>query len=224
MIYKRKLLEPHEVDKIQELLSFGGWEDGLVSVEGGTHDLKTNLESTLSADNRKELNSIIYSGLDRDGLFLGKTAAKSTGSPIISKTSVGGYYRPHQDRASNGDYSTTLFLDDPSDYEGGSLRLYDGCEIVDVKLERGWAVTYDTGTPHEVSEVTSGSRTVAVFWTHSRLKLGREMQIFENMYKLQNILPSDINNSLEDAISDPRFIIDCLIKDISRTIIPLEEE
>ena len=50
------------------------------------------------------------------------------------------------------------------------------------------------------------------------------MQIFENMYKLQSILPSDVVNSLEDAIIDPRFIVDCLIKDISRTIIPLEEE
>ena len=224
MIYKRKLLEPHEVDRIQELLSFGGWEDGLVSVEGGSHETKTNFESTLSDDYREELNSIIYGGLDRDGLFLGKTAAKSTGSPIISKTPAGGYYRPHQDRASNGDYSTTLFLNDPSDYDGGSLRLYDGCEIIDFKLERGWAVTYDTGTPHEVSEVTSGSRTVSVFWTHSRLKLGSEMPIFDNMYKLQNILTAAVNNTLEDAIDDPRFIIDCLIKDISRTIIPLEEE
>jgi len=224
MIYKRKLLEPCEVDRIQELLSLGGWEDGLATVINGSHEVKTNLESTLHGSPREEIHSIIYNALDRDALFLGKTVAKSTDYPIISKTSVGGYYRPHQDKISVGDYSTTVFLNDPSEYEGGALRLYDGCEIVDIKLERGWAVTYDTGTPHEVAEVTSGTRTVSVFWTHSKLKLGREREIFENMYRLKSILPASINISLEEAMNDPGFLIECLIKDIARTIIPLEGE
>ena len=54
-------------------------------------------------------------------------------------------------------------------YGGGELQLLIDNEIHDIKLKKGWAVTYSTGIPHQVKKVTSGQRYVSVFWTTSRI-------------------------------------------------------
>lgn len=218
MIYKRKLLEDSEVDRLRALLANNGWEDGLVSTTNMTKELKSNLESLISGPSRVEANNIIFGGLDRDRLFLRKTAAKDTHIPIFSKTSTGGFYRSHQDEDNIGDFSTTVFLNDPSEYDGGVLRLYDGSEIVDVKLDAGWAVTYSTGTPHEVSEVTRGDRMVSILWTHSLLNTHRDSSIYENISILKSIFDHKNHASLEDAMQDPRFLLDCLARDLTALI------
>ncbi|MFN4090666.1 MAG: 2OG-Fe(II) oxygenase, partial [Alphaproteobacteria bacterium] len=56
------------------------------------------------------------------------------------------------------DISATLFLSDPSDYEGGELTIEDTYGVSRVKLPAGSLVVYPSGSIHEVTPVTAGER------------------------------------------------------------------
>jgi PKHD-type hydroxylase len=58
--------------------------------------------------------------------------------------------------------SATLFIGDPSTYDGGELRIHLGSETVTIKGEPGSMIVYPSNTLHEVVPVTRGER-VAFF-------------------------------------------------------------
>ena len=91
------------------------------------------------------------------------------------KYNPGQDYDWHQDEITDGaglrmDMSTTLFLNDPTDYEGGELELRFGDFGVSIKLPAGHAVIYPTGIIHRVKPVTSGVRKVVHWWDESTVQ------------------------------------------------------
>ena len=91
------------------------------------------------------------------------------------------YYGNHVDSAhtSQGrrDYSFTLFLNNPSDYEGGELILNIPPEQKSIKLGAGSIIIYPTKYLHEVREVTQGERLVCVGWIESFIKNDEEREM-----------------------------------------------
>ena len=75
------------------------------------------------------------------------------------------------------DYSFTLFLNDPSEYEGGELILNIPPEQKSIKLEAGSIVIYPTKYLHEVREVIKGERLVSVGWIESYIKKDEEREM-----------------------------------------------
>ena len=65
------------------------------------------------------------------------------------------------------DYSISIFLNSPDEYEGGELVFRQGNMDTEYKLEPGQAIIYPTGLMHKVNPVTSGERRVCVFWLES---------------------------------------------------------
>ena len=98
--------------------------------------------------------------------------------PLLTRYKPGMHYGAHADAAylqlPNGivrsDLSCTVFLNEPEDYEGGSLhiRLADGS--MRFKLKPGQAIVYPSDTLHEVEPVTKGERLVAITFIQSRVK------------------------------------------------------
>lgn len=98
--------------------------------------------------------------------------------PLLTKYQPGMYYGAHADAAFlnlgnmiiRSDLSCTIFLNDPGSYDGGSLhiRLQDG--DLRFKLQPGEAIVYPSDTFHEVEEVTSGERLVAITFIQSQVK------------------------------------------------------
>lgn len=78
------------------------------------------------------------------------------------------------------DISFTLFLNSPSEYEGGELILEEMNGERSFKLEAGSLILYPSYTLHRVETVTSGVRKVAVGWVQSLVRdaLNREI-LFE---------------------------------------------
>jgi PKHD-type hydroxylase len=68
------------------------------------------------------------------------------------------------------DVSTTLFLNNPDEYDGGELDLRFGDFCVSVKLPAGYAVIYPTGLLHRVQPVKSGIRKVIHWWDQSNIQ------------------------------------------------------
>lgn len=219
--YIRKILNDEQIEHIRKLIenanAQNSWIDGLNS-GGGEKRIKNNLE--LSDINiSKVINDCIMNSLDSDIDFLNFTCPKSTNLNIVSKTTSGGYYNPHLDNWSNGDYSTTVFLNDPSDYDGGELCLYLGDdEEKKIKLDAGWGITYSTGIIHRVNKVISGTRYVSVFWTESLVKDSFIRFILGEISNAKKYVPQNPVHlsSCLSASKDPSFILDSLKTQILR--------
>ena len=91
------------------------------------------------------------------------------------------YYGSHVDSAytlqGRRDYSFTIFLNNPDEYDGGELILQIPPEQRVIKLEAGSIIVYPTKYLHEVRQVTKGERVVCVGWIESYIKNDEERSI-----------------------------------------------
>lgn len=222
--YIRKLLEKDKLNEISSIIKNANtndhWIDGLITNPRATHNIKKNLQLN-NLDSSKIINDYIMQSLDNDSEFLYFTSASTTNLNLISKIESGGYYNPHMDDFSCGDFSTTVFLNNPEDYGGGELCLYlGGQEEIKIKLDAGWAVTYQTGILHRVSKVSFGNRYVSIFWTKSKIKDLFMRNIYYELKIIQDCLRQQSNpiHSLDciGASKDPLFVIGNMLNDILR--------
>ncbi len=85
------------------------------------------------------------------------------------KYNPGQDYDWHQDEITDGaglrmDMSTTLFLNEPTDYEGGEFAFFNREKVY--KFEKGDAILFPSNFmfPHEILPVTSGTRYSIITW------------------------------------------------------------
>ena len=84
---------------------------------------------------------------------------------------------PLMDQGRRSDMSITIFLNDPSEYEGGELMLNTDISPQAIKLPAGDAVVYPTFMLHRVDKVRKGQRLVAVTWIESLIRDANQRQI-----------------------------------------------
>jgi PKHD-type hydroxylase len=221
--YVRRVLDQEQLKVVHDIINESNqhnfWNDGLYS-GGGTKSVKSNVELH-NQEFSKVINDMIMTSLDRDSGFINFTTPCNTHLNIISKTVSGGYYNPHFDNWNNGDYSTTVFLNNPSEYDGGELCLYIGGEDEEkIKLDAGWAVTYSTGTIHRVNKVVRGTRYVSVFWTKSLISDPFIRFIHGELGNIQDKLPINEHSvhlsTCISALNDPYFLLNNLKTQILR--------
>ena len=216
----RKLLSDESIFQIQEILKNvddGEWVSGLETVMGYGEGVKSNMELSSLSERRSYISSIIMENFDNDSLFSCFCCPYQSGTCIVSKTSSGGFYRPHTDYGTNGHFSTTVFLNSPNEYEGGELSLLIGGKENNFKLDAGMAITYSTGIMHQVKEVTSGNRIVAVTWTKSHIKDSFIRDVYYGLCKLKSTIPPESSPvDFNDALQSPIFLIEELKNKILR--------
>ena len=209
------ILKKNEVKKMREILdSSENWKDGIKSTYGITKSVKNNEENWFD-EKVDEIKDFIGKRYLNSEYTHRLTNIESITTPIISQTIEGGYYKPHIDRPESGQFSTTLFLSEPDEYEGGELILSLSGSLKKVKLSAGKAIIYKSGTPHCVNEVTSGRRVVSIGWIKSMItdRCDREVlyMLRELKEKLKEKYPDfdeekRVWESLSEAESDPIFI------------------
>ena len=195
--------------ELNYLIACDQFEDGVKSIIGDSgHQifLKRSKQSWLKAP---------------DQTFWGKLAVQpwvefvcqaGSGRPMFSRIEEGGYYRCHFDHPQNGMFSTTLFLSNPEDYEGGELELLVNGELKQYKLEAGRCVTYETGLPHQVKTVTKGVRNVLVWWTNTCIPHKTDLYAWRTLKKLTRqtghypIDKEDIDDDLYNFVKKPHAI------------------
>jgi PKHD-type hydroxylase len=114
-------------------------------------------------------------------------------------------YGKHVDNALMGpksarersDVSVTVFLSDVGEYEGGELVIYSPFGAQEVKLPAGSAVAYPSYTLHEVAEVTSGERLVAVTWVQSFVRDDRHREILADIAGIRDRLATLAPDAVE---------------------------
>ena len=125
----------------------------------------------------RQLGELILNALSRNPLFFSAALPLKTVPPLFNRYEGGEQYGTHIDgavRAVPGsshfirtDLSSTLFLTDPADYDGGELVVFDtyGEHAGQTTGRRPGPVHLGQPAPRE--PVTRGARVSSFFWTQS---------------------------------------------------------
>jgi PKHD-type hydroxylase len=195
MIRVPKVLTVEQVAECRRLLDAADWSDGKATVgEQGALVKKNRQLPELSAVGR-QLGELILTALARSPLFFSAALPLRTVPPLFNRYEDGEQYGMHIDgavRAVPGtshfirtDLSSTLFLTDPADYDGGELVIADTFGQQAVKLPAGDLILYTSGSLHRVNPVTRGARVASFFWTQSMVPDERHREI---LYQLDQTI------------------------------------
>jgi PKHD-type hydroxylase len=195
MIHVPKVLNAEQVAECRRLLDSAEWTCGKATVGEQGALVKQNRQlPELSAIGR-QLGEVILTALSRNPLFFSAALPLRTVPPLFNRYEGGEQYGTHIDgavRAVPGsshfirtDLSSTLFLTDPSEYDGGELVVFDTFGQHEVKLPAGDLVLYTAGSLHRVNPVTRGARVSSFFWTQSMVADERHR---ETLYRLDQTI------------------------------------
>lgn len=177
MLQIPEFLTAEECAETVKIAEHGRFRDGLVSLEGGTHNDKNNEQLAPSANQRARLNEMMKEAVQRSFTFRAFAQPQRIHAPMLSRYTEGMHYARHLDEpifeageVMRTDLSLTVFLEEPETYDGGALIIATEFGEVDCKLPAGAAVVYTTTYFHEVEKVTRGRRLALVTWAQSRVR------------------------------------------------------
>jgi PKHD-type hydroxylase len=167
------LLSPAEVARISAIAGQARFQDGRASNPHNT--TKLSMVGDLTDPLLQEASQISLRGLNRSEQVKNFALPSRMAAPNLSRYGPGMQYGGHVDAALmatggpplRSDVSCTIFISDPSEYEGGELIVYLGSEVVGVKGKPGSAIFYPSNTLHQVNTVTSGERLVVLTFIES---------------------------------------------------------
>jgi PKHD-type hydroxylase len=226
----RQVLNEEELKVINGLIKGSTmWVDGHDTSPWGEEVRQTNIEMSANEPNYPLISKTIFSAIDIDIDFRSFTWAETSSSVIVSKHRTGDWFKAHEDSPINGNFSTTIFLDDPETYEGGELCFFLNGREEKFKLPAGHAITYHTGILHKVNKVTKGERNAIVFWSKSRNKDRFLADLYCDIDKLarlyaktlvdNNIVIEVNKNNLEETFNDPKNLFKSILNRIERKFI-----
>jgi len=185
------VLTREEVAHCRQMLGASQWVDGKVTAGQQAAKAKNNLQIPVDSNAARELGDLILRALGRNAAFNAFALPLRVLPPMFNRYDTGMGFGNHVDgaiRAIPGlgmrmrtDVSTTLFLSDPDEYDGGELVVEDTYGAHAVKLPAGHAVVYPASSLHRVSEITRGSRWSSFFWSQSMVKDESQRRILYDM-------------------------------------------
>jgi PKHD-type hydroxylase len=195
MIRVPKILSAEQVAECRRLLDAAEWTDGKATVGEQGALVKRNRQLPEGSATGRQLGELVLTALARNPLFFSAALPLKTVPPLFNRYEGGEQYGTHIDgavRAVPGsthfirtDLSSTLFLSEPGEYDGGELVVSDTFGEHAVKLPAGDLILYTSGSLHRVNPVTRGARVSSFFWTQSMVSDERHREV---LYRLdQNI-------------------------------------
>jgi len=172
------VLNEAQLNKIHEILDDARFVDGKSTAGMAARRVKNNLEMQQDPKHMEILIRILVSSLAHNQSFNSAVLPLRMADPIFASYRPGMAYGDHVDDPIMGkqgpkfrsDVSMTVFLSDPSGYEGGELVIRTPFGTQEVKLAAGDAVIYPSSSLHRVAEVTAGKRLVALTWIQSHVR------------------------------------------------------
>lgn len=174
------VLTSDEVAYCRQVLEATEWVDGKVTAGEQSAKAKYNLQIPEHSSQSRELRELVLKALGRNPTFTSAALPLRVYPPLFNRYDEGMHFHQHIDNAirplpGSGfrirtDVSSTLFLSDCDEYDGGELVIQDTYGTQSVKLPAGHMVVYPSSSLHSVSAVTRGSRWASFFWTQSVIK------------------------------------------------------
>ncbi|HEY7270029.1 MAG TPA: Fe2+-dependent dioxygenase [Dehalococcoidia bacterium] len=167
------LLSEGDVAALRESIAHTAFVAGEDGAGWSARLVKSNLQAADSPE-VEAARALVHSRLLQHPVFTLATRPKTLIGPLISRYQPGHEYGQHVDNPMIGgvrtDVSFTLFLSDPTGYDGGELIIDTPSGEEAFKLEAGSVVTYPATTLHRVAPVTRGERLAAAGWVRSHLR------------------------------------------------------
>ncbi len=199
MLHIPEVLTTEQVRHIRAELARSDWVDGRATVGDQGARVKRNRQLPEHSPLGLQLGEIILEALRKHPLFFAAALPRKTMPPLFNSYEGGEHYGLHVDGSvrnlPNGagsirtDVSSTLFLSDPEEYEGGELVVVDTYGTHEVKLPAGDLIVYPSTSLHRVEPVTAGARVCSFFWTQSMIRDDwKRSMLFEldrNIYSLR---------------------------------------
>jgi PKHD-type hydroxylase len=174
------VLDAAQVRHARNMLDAAEWVDGRVTAGSQSARVKDNLQIRDDDPVARDLGDLVVASLQRSALFVSAALPLRVFPPLFNRYDGGRAFGGHVDNAIRQvpgtphrlrtDLSATLFLAEPSEYDGGELIVEDTYGAHAVKLPAGHLVLYPASSLHRVSPVTRGARIASFFWIQSMVR------------------------------------------------------
>ena len=190
------LLDAPRLNAVKEMLKNAEFIDGKLSAGKEAKTVKNNEELSLQSPLHQQLNQIVMGALVQHPIYQNAALPLKLATAFYARYTAGMSYGFHVDDPVMGpmsgryrsDISTTVFLSDKEDYEGGELIIKTDFGEQSIKLGVGAAVIYPSKSLHKVAEVTSGERIVAVTWAQSLVKSAEKRELLYDLSQVRDTL------------------------------------
>jgi PKHD-type hydroxylase len=192
------VLSKEQVRQCREILDAADWVDGRATAGYQGAKVKNNRQLQEASPAARELGDFVLAALERNALFISAVLPARVYPPLFNRYEGGETFGDHIDNAvrlmpGSGqkirtDISSTLFLSDPDEYDGGELLIEDTYGTHTVKLPAGAMVVYPGTSLHRVTPVTRGVRVGCFFWTQSMIRVdGQRTLLFDLDSSIQRL-------------------------------------
>lgn len=205
MLHVPGLLTPEMLQQLDVLISQLQFADGKATASGAALQVKNNLQVSKEAHAaHPEAQQLVARAILSNPLIQQAIMPVRILPPIISKYEQGMHYGWHTDSPLMGDeftirvdVSITVFLNAPSQYQGGELVIHTPAGYMQYKLERGDAIIYPTTRLHGVNAVSSGHRLAAVTWMQCAIKNPEQRELLFQLKTASDSIGTAQPNSTE---------------------------
>jgi len=202
MIVIDNLLTADEVQHFRQVLATVPFNDGKNTAMGMAAGVKNNGQADAQDQQVKHLANALLAKLGNHPQVVSAALPQRIFPPCFNRYSETQTYGYHVDAAImripntadvlRSDMSMTVFLSDPTTYEGGELVIQTGFGEQSIKCAEGSAILYPSSSLHKVTPVTQGERIAAITWMQSMVC---DQHIRETLYQLDQSIQSLINNT-----------------------------
>jgi len=170
-----QLLTDAEVAECKRIAATAPFADGRIT---NPHNKAKQNEQLHDAQAYQKSSQILQQAYARSEEFHEFGFPVRIAPPMMTRYKPGMKYGAHADSAFihlpqgaiRSDISSTVFLNDPGEYEGGELKVRLGDSELSFKLKPGEAIIYPSDSLHQVVPVTKGERLVAITFIQSRIQ------------------------------------------------------
>lgn len=180
LLHVPNVLTAEQVAECRRQLDAADWVDGRVTAGHQSAKAKDNAQLPEDSPAARQLGQMILAALERNPLFVAGALPLKIFPPLFNRYASGQSFGNHVDNAFRQvrntphrvrtDISATLFLAQPSEYDGGELMVEDTYGPHSVKLPAGDLVLYPSTSLHRVQPVTRGARIASFFWIQSMVR------------------------------------------------------
>ncbi len=174
------VLNKAEVAEFRAAMDAVAWEDGRSTAGAQSAMVKRNEQLPPDGETSRKLGERIVKALIANPLFISAAIPRHIFPPLFNRYGTGHHFGVHVDNAIRGDpltgmrirtdMSVTLFLSEPSEYDGGELVVEDYYGAQEVKLPAGHLVLYPATSLHTVTPITRGVRVASFLWLQSMIR------------------------------------------------------
>jgi len=170
-----QLLTDAEVAECKQIAASTQFVDGRIT---NPHNKAKQNEQLHDASAYQKSSQLLQQAYARNQEFHDFAFPVRIAPPMMTRYKPGMKYGAHADSAFiklpqgtiRSDVSSTVFLNDPAEYDGGELKVRLGDSELSFKLKPGEAIIYPSDSLHQVVPVTRGERLVAITFIQSRIQ------------------------------------------------------